>query len=115
MIHIGGESAESVGPLTVGRQLSSPQIESELLYFRKHYGVKGVAGAVLLSVLGDLMKACNSLLRRSGFATSQNSGPTYLDHAQTACKYRFGVSGNALMPNSKAWSINEVRRCSHRS
>ena len=64
VVHIGGESAEFVGPLTVGRQLSSPQIESELLYFRKHYGVKGVAGAVLLSVLGDVMKACNSLLRR---------------------------------------------------
>ena len=69
VVHIGGESAESEGPLTdAGRQLSSPQIESELLYFRKHYGVTGVAAAVFLAILGDVMRACNSLVRRLDLA-----------------------------------------------
>src|SRR6185295_455570 len=33
VLHIGGESAESVAKLTVGRQILESQIESELLYF----------------------------------------------------------------------------------
>ena len=65
VVHIGGESAETVGQLTEsGRQLSLPQIESELLYFRKHYGILGLTGAVVLNVFGDLIKICSSLLRR---------------------------------------------------
>jgi N-acetylglucosaminyl-diphospho-decaprenol L-rhamnosyltransferase len=64
VLHIGGESAVSEGPLTdAGRQLSLPQIESELLYFRKHYGVTGIVAAVFLGMLGDIMKVCNSLVR----------------------------------------------------
>jgi N-acetylglucosaminyl-diphospho-decaprenol L-rhamnosyltransferase len=39
VIHIGGESAKSQGALTGGgRQISAMQIESELLYHRKHHG-----------------------------------------------------------------------------
>ena len=69
VVHIGGESAESEGRLTdAGRQLSLPQIESELLYFRKHYGVTGVVGAVLLAILDDIMRVCNSLVRRLDLA-----------------------------------------------
>ena len=68
VVHVGGESAESEGPLTLGRQLSSPQIESELLYYRKHYGVTGVSAAVLLSILSDVMKACHSVVRRLDWA-----------------------------------------------
>jgi N-acetylglucosaminyl-diphospho-decaprenol L-rhamnosyltransferase len=83
VVHIGGESAESVGPLTeIGRQLSSPQIESELLYFRKHYGVRGVAGAVFLSILSDVMRACNSLLRRLDLARAR----TAVHHTWTMLK-----------------------------
>ena len=65
VIHIGGESAETEGPLThAGRQISALQIESELLYFRKHYGVTGVLAAVFLAALGDAITACKGLVRR---------------------------------------------------
>jgi hypothetical protein len=61
----GGESAEIEGPLThAGRQISALQIESELLYFRKHYGVTGVLAAVFLATLGDAITACKGLVRR---------------------------------------------------
>jgi N-acetylglucosaminyl-diphospho-decaprenol L-rhamnosyltransferase len=65
VVHIGGESAETDAPLThAGRQISTLQTESELLYFRKHYGVTGVMAAALLAMVGDGMMACKSLLRR---------------------------------------------------
>ena len=44
VVHIGGESAKSVDQLNVdGRQIPTLQIESELLYFRKHHGLPGLA------------------------------------------------------------------------
>jgi len=65
VVHIGGESAETVGPLTsAGRQISTLQIESELLYFRKHHGLTGVLAAVQLSLLADTLSAGNALVRR---------------------------------------------------
>jgi hypothetical protein len=45
------------------RQLSPLQIESELLYFRKHYGVRGVLACVCLALFGAVVKACSGLLR----------------------------------------------------
>src|SRR5262249_38792404 len=46
VVHIGGESAATEGPITqAGRQISVLQLESELLYFRKYYGVVGVLAA----------------------------------------------------------------------
>lgn len=65
VVHVGGESAGSAGPLNpVGRQISALQIESELLYFRKHHGVSGVLTSVFLATLGDVVRACGGLLRR---------------------------------------------------
>ena len=64
VVHVGGESAETVGPLTQGRQISTLQIESELLYFRKHHGLAGLTTALFLAVLADAMKASNNFLRR---------------------------------------------------
>lgn len=65
VVHIGGESAKSDGTLsTAGRQLSALQMESELLYFRKHYGLAGVMACILLDVLGDAIIASKRLLRR---------------------------------------------------
>jgi GT2 family glycosyltransferase len=65
VIHIGGESAETEGPVTrTGRQISAYQIESELLYFRKQYGPKGVLLALFLTASSDLMIACKALMRR---------------------------------------------------
>jgi hypothetical protein len=70
VVHIGGESAASEGPLTPsGRQISMFQMESELLYFRKQYGISGVFAAVFLATVGDVMKACNGLVR--GWDTAQ--------------------------------------------
>lgn len=65
VLHFGGESAASEGPLTqFGRQISALRIESELLYFRKHYGLMGMLGAVFLSMLGDVMETSRGLVQR---------------------------------------------------
>jgi N-acetylglucosaminyl-diphospho-decaprenol L-rhamnosyltransferase len=69
VVHIGGESAASEGPLTPsGRQISMLRAESELLYFRKQYGMMGALSAVMLAMLGDLMKVCNCVARRRQLA-----------------------------------------------
>jgi GT2 family glycosyltransferase len=66
-IHIGGESAASDARLTEhGRQISVLQVESELLFFRKHHGMIGVCSHIFLVALGDLMLAVRSALRRQG-------------------------------------------------
>jgi N-acetylglucosaminyl-diphospho-decaprenol L-rhamnosyltransferase len=65
VVHLGGESAKSSNTITkVGRQISSLQIESELLYFRKYYGLIGLVAGLALSISADLLSALNSLLRR---------------------------------------------------
>lgn len=62
--HIGGESAESVERLTrAGRQISALQIESQLLYFRKHHGLAGIAASVFLTIVGEVLKAGKRLVR----------------------------------------------------
>lgn len=67
VVHIGGESAKSVGELNAAsRQISTLQIESELLYFRKHHGLAGLASHMLLVSLGDLILAFKALLRGRG-------------------------------------------------
>jgi N-acetylglucosaminyl-diphospho-decaprenol L-rhamnosyltransferase len=64
VMHIGGESALSEGPLTrTGRQISILQIESQLLYFRKHHGVMGVLAGTFLAALSDVMEACKALVQ----------------------------------------------------
>jgi N-acetylglucosaminyl-diphospho-decaprenol L-rhamnosyltransferase len=68
VVHIGGESAKSDGAITsVGRQISKLQIESELLYFRKYYGLTGLAISVVLSLVADILAALKSLIRRFDF------------------------------------------------
>jgi N-acetylglucosaminyl-diphospho-decaprenol L-rhamnosyltransferase len=57
VVHLGGESAKSDAVLTsTGRQISMLQIESQLLYFRKHHGLSGVVMSVFLSIL-----ACSAI------------------------------------------------------
>lgn len=69
VVHIGGESAKSVGELnTASRQISTLQIESELLYFRKHHGLSGLALHMLLVTLGDLILTLKALLKGRGKA-----------------------------------------------
>jgi GT2 family glycosyltransferase len=63
VVHIGGESAQTAGSLTDhGRQLSALQIESEFLYFRKHFGLFGFLSALLLSLLADMLSCCKAVL-----------------------------------------------------
>jgi len=65
VLHLGGESAETEGPVTAaGRQISALQIESELLYFRKHAGLLGLLAAVSLAMLADAINAAKGLLKR---------------------------------------------------
>jgi GT2 family glycosyltransferase len=65
VVHLGGESAKTSSSITkVGRQISALQIESELLYFRKYYGLMGLLGGILLAIVADLLTALNGLIRR---------------------------------------------------
>jgi GT2 family glycosyltransferase len=67
VIHLGGESAASTGPIVnATRQISALQTESELLYFRKHHGWLGVAMATFLTVSAEAMKALKALLTGAG-------------------------------------------------
>jgi len=73
VVHIGGESAKSEGNLSAaGRQLPALQVESELLYFRKHYGLAGVLGGLALGLLGDAILASKKLLGRA-----RGAGPPF--------------------------------------
>lgn len=69
VVHIGGESAKTVVELNaVSRQIPKMQIESELLYFRKHHGLLGLAWHMFLVCLGDLILALKALLKGRGRA-----------------------------------------------
>lgn len=71
VVHIGGESAKSAGVLSAsGRQLSALQIESELLYFRKHHGVSGLVSHLLLVVIADGYLAVKDVLKGRGRAAA---------------------------------------------
>jgi N-acetylglucosaminyl-diphospho-decaprenol L-rhamnosyltransferase len=51
VVHTGGESAKADGVLNASRQITKPQIESQLLFFRKRYGILGLLSVVLLQML----------------------------------------------------------------
>ena len=76
VVHIGGESAKSdAANLTAsGRQIPALQIESELLYFRKHHGLRRrCARCLLLDTAGrrhaapEAAAASGPWIRRVGF------------------------------------------------
>lgn len=63
-IHIGGESAKSAGAISEGgRQLPPLQIESQLLYFRKHHGLPGIGLHLLLECVACLVLCVKRLVR----------------------------------------------------
>ena len=64
VVHIGGESAKSESELSGGRQIAALQIESEILYVRKHHGALGAVGALVLIAIADLWSALRQLVRR---------------------------------------------------
>jgi GT2 family glycosyltransferase len=64
VVHIGGESAKADAPLTqAGRQISRLQVESELLYFRKHYGIVGFTSWIALMACGALLSLLKDVIR----------------------------------------------------
>jgi N-acetylglucosaminyl-diphospho-decaprenol L-rhamnosyltransferase len=64
VVHIGGESARADAEISAaGRQIMALQIESGLLYFRKHHGRGGAWAAVALSVLSALLLTLKGLLK----------------------------------------------------
>lgn len=68
VVHIGGESAKSVGKISnVSRQVPHLQIESELLYFRKNHGLLGVWSHIILSNIADFIQFGKDLLRLRPF------------------------------------------------
>ena len=67
VVHIGGESAKSAGELSsTGRQLSALQIESEMLYLRKHHGLLGLAFHMILLTVGDAILTLKDVLKVRG-------------------------------------------------
>ena len=67
VVHIGGESARSLGKLAEGsRQVEVLQIEASMLYFRKNHGVGGALASFLLTELADLLLIAKALVRRQG-------------------------------------------------
>jgi len=72
VVHIGGESAKTAGEITEsGRQISDLQIESELLFFRKHHGLAGLAGAIALTALANAYLALKWIVKRRDVAGTQ--------------------------------------------
>jgi GT2 family glycosyltransferase len=68
VVHIGGESAKSVGTIsTVSRQVPQLQIESELLYFRKNHGIIGMIAHLLMSNIADAIQVLKDVIRLRGF------------------------------------------------
>ncbi len=67
VVHIGGESAKSVGEISmVSRQVPHLQIESELLYFRKNHGIVGMIFHLILSNIADILQSIKDLIRLRG-------------------------------------------------
>jgi N-acetylglucosaminyl-diphospho-decaprenol L-rhamnosyltransferase len=62
--HIGGESAASDGATLGTREVLALRIESELLYFRKHFGIFGLFAFIILGALSDIVTGFKALVRR---------------------------------------------------
>lgn len=69
VVHIGGESAKSLGKINQsGRQVEVLQIESAQIYFRKQFGLAGLAWHLWLEEVGDLVLIAKAVLHRKGWA-----------------------------------------------
>jgi GT2 family glycosyltransferase len=73
VVHLGGESAATDSPLGAGRQITSIQIESELLYFRKRHGIGGLIAVVVLTTAGDIAKAFKRIIMHGDAANAANA------------------------------------------
>jgi GT2 family glycosyltransferase len=80
VVHIGGESAKSDAELTSGgRQISALQIESGLLFFRKHHGLAGLWLTLALVTIGDVLLALKWMARHRTLLGARS----FFDHAVT--------------------------------
>jgi GT2 family glycosyltransferase len=88
VVHLGGESAKAVGEITEsGRQISALQIESELLFFRKHHGVVGLWISIVLTAIANAYLALKWIVKRRDVAGTQpywqHTGTTFALFRQT--------------------------------
>ncbi len=84
VIHIGGESAKSDGAISqVSRQLVALQVESELLYFRKHHGLLSVMAHLLLQIMADFILMLKSLVKLKSVSVYGQ----YMQHVYLFCKF----------------------------
>lgn len=74
VVHIGGESARSDGPInSTSRQVEALQIESALLYFRKHHGLGGLMLHLGLDGVATGLSVLKAVLRRRGWAVIRDA------------------------------------------
>ena len=94
VVHLGGESAKTVAEITEsGRQISALQIESELLFFRKHHGVIGLWSAIVLTAIANAYLALKWIVKRRDVAGTQ----PYWRHTGTTLAL-FRRTGGATHP-----------------
>ena len=68
VVHIGGESAKSLGAISAGgRQVEVLQIESAQIYFRKQFGLAGLLWHLLLEEVAGLVLIAKAVLHRKGW------------------------------------------------
>ncbi len=68
VVHIGGESAKSLGAISAGgRQVEVLQIESAQIYFRKQFGLPGLAWHLFLEELAGLVLIAKAAVHRKGW------------------------------------------------
>ena len=67
VVHIGGESAKIDPAFTsASRQIAPLLVESELLYYRKHYGLLGLIESIVLTACGALMEIVKNAMQPTG-------------------------------------------------
>jgi len=72
VVHLGGDIVNKVAATTeTGRQISALQIESELLFFRKHHGRVGLATSIVLTAIANAYLALKWIIKRRDVAGTQ--------------------------------------------
>jgi GT2 family glycosyltransferase len=92
-VHLGGESAATTGKVSnAGRQISALQVESELMYFRKHRGLAGILLHLCLTILCDTILLGKSILKKLLGRTVVRSPSTFRSMLIIAKKTRLGTT-----------------------
>lgn len=91
VVHVGGESAKSVSALPSNRQIPALEMESELLYVRKHFGLGGLAWHLFLAAAAECILATKDLLKGRGLAAAAGHFRNTRSRAQLARRTRLGT------------------------